>query len=91
MKIKNIGNSNFILKDKRGNSIILEPSFTADVEDSKGKKLVKIYPANLKEVVEVEVKTKVEVEVQANEENKIEVNNVEVKEVKEVKKKKGKK
>lgn len=44
MKIKNIGNANFILVDKRGNSVTLEPSFTSDVDDAKGRKLLRMYP-----------------------------------------------
>ena len=59
MKIKNIGNSNFILKDKRGNVVLLEPSFTVDVDDSLGAKFIRIYPF-IKEV-KVEKPKKVEV------------------------------
>lgn len=53
-----------MLKDKRGNSITLEPSFTVDVDDEKGKKLVRFYPT-LEEVKE-EKKENTEVK---NEEN----------------------
>lgn len=83
MKIKNIGNSNFILKDKRGNTVIVEPSFTIDVDDAKGRKLVRIY-SNLEEVKE---QPKVEPKVVEKAEIKEEVKEV----VKEPKKKKGKK
>ena len=60
MKIKNIGTSNFILKDKRGNTIILEPSREVDVDDRLGAKFTKIYPF-IKEIkVEKPVQPKTE-------------------------------
>ena len=50
-----------MLTDKRGNFIVLEPSFTADVEDRKAQKLLRLYPF-LKEVEKVEVKVEVKEE-----------------------------
>lgn len=76
MKIKNIGKSNFMLKDKRGNSIILEPSFTVDVDDEKGKKLVRFYPT-LEEVKEEKKEVKAEAKEEKVEE-KVEEKPVEV-------------
>lgn len=73
MKIKNIGNANFILVDKRGNNVTLEPSFTADVDDAKGRKLLRTYPT-LQEV-KPELK-KVEEKAEKIEEEKEEVTDV---------------
>ena len=84
MKIKNIGQSNFMLTDKRGNSIVLEPSFTADVEDGKARKLLRVYPF-LKEVEKAE--PKIEVKKETKDEEKLE-KPVEV--VRETKKKRKK-
>lgn len=88
MKIKNIGNANFILVDKRGNNITLEPSFTTDVDDAKGRKLLRIYPT-LQEV-KPELK-KVEEKVEKVEDVKEEVKEKPVDVPRETKKKKGKK
>lgn len=49
MIIENIGTSNFILKDKRGNTIILEPSLSVEVDDKVGAKLLGRY-SFLKEI-----------------------------------------
>lgn len=59
MKIKNIGNSNFILKDKRGNTVNLEPSNVVEVVDEIGRKFTNVYPF----IIEVKEPKKVEEEV----------------------------
>ena len=54
MKIKNIGNSNFLLKDKRGNTVNL-----VEVVDEIGRKFTNVYPF----IIEVKEPKKVEEEV----------------------------
>ena len=51
MKIKNIGTANFVVKDKRGNSVTLEPNCTVEVDEKIGKKVVRVY-SFIQEIVE---------------------------------------
>ena len=44
MKILNTGTADFIVKDKRGNSVVVEPSKTVDVLDKTAFKVARIYP-----------------------------------------------
>lgn len=94
MKIKNIGSSNFMLEDKRGNFVTLEPSFTIDVEDNVGRKLLRLYSSSLEEIKPVIKKVeKVEPKVEKKEEEKEVKNeeNIVVEEVSRETKKKRKK
>lgn len=90
MKIKNIGEKNFMLIDKRGNFRTLEPSCTIDVDDNIGRKLVKVYSC-IEEVKEVKVEEKKAVVVEEKVEEKKEVEDVKSEVSRETKKKKGKK
>lgn len=43
MKILNTGTANFIVRDKRGNSVCLEPTQTVEVEEKVGRKVARVY------------------------------------------------
>ena len=43
MKILNTGTANFIVRDKRGNSVCLEPKHTVEVEEKVGRKVARVY------------------------------------------------
>lgn len=43
MKILNAGTANFIVRDKRGNSVCLEPTKTVEVADNIGRKVARVY------------------------------------------------
>jgi len=43
MKIINEGTANFIVRDKRGNSVCLEPKHTVEVEEKVGRKVARVY------------------------------------------------
>lgn len=69
MKIINEGTANFIVRDKRGNSVCLEPKHTVEVEEKTGLKVARVYsyikiieekPVVKEEIIEnkVEVKAK---------------------------------
>lgn len=44
MKILNAGTADFIVRDKRGNSVVLEPKNTVEVTESTGNKIARVYP-----------------------------------------------
>lgn len=85
MKILNTGTANFIVRDKRGNSVCLEPKQTVEVTDEKAFKIARVYSyikiVEEKSVVKTEEKTE-EVKEETKESTKVEVKE---------KKKKGKK
>lgn len=61
MKILNAGTADFIVKDKRGNFVTLEPSKMVDVTEQTAKRM-RVYPfIKIIEDVKVEVKPEVEV------------------------------
>ena len=43
MKILNTGTANFIVRDKRGNSVCLEPKQTVEVDEKVGRKVARVY------------------------------------------------
>lgn len=52
MILVNIGSNIFNINDKRGYIVRLDKGKNVEVQDGLGKKLIKMYPGSLKEVVE---------------------------------------
>jgi hypothetical protein len=71
MKILNTSSANFIVKDKRGNTVILEPNMTVEITEQVGKKVTR-YPF-IKVLQEPKKETKIEVKEEVKEEKVEEV------------------